>query len=218
MPINEQNDLQNPDGCHFLFLSKTHNRISYEYIALKGFNDTIEDAKRLIKLCHRFPVRVNVIEYNPIEEGGFEKSEEDTINQFARIVRESGVMITVRRSRVKTLMLPVGSWPINRDDTINSIYAIYFFLPILLFSFYFAKTQCTKKIRLPKMYLSLHWMAWGGRNFWRSWWFPCYRHTICKRYKPSQGKILEHQSTGKEKCSISMDLVNRSSTRCDPGK
>ena len=108
MPINEQNDLQTLMDAISYFYRKTHNRISYEYIALKGFNDTIEDAKRLIKLCHRFPVRVNVIEYNPIEEGGFEKSEEDTINQFARIVRESGVMITVRRSRGKDIDAACG--------------------------------------------------------------------------------------------------------------
>lgn len=108
MPINEQNDLKTLMEAIEYFYRKTRNRISYEYIALKGFNDSQEDAKKLIKLCHRFPVRVNVIEYNPIEDGSFDKSDEDTINEFARTVRESGVMITVRRSRGKDIDAACG--------------------------------------------------------------------------------------------------------------
>lgn len=108
MPINEQNDLKSLMEAIEYFYRKTRNRISYEYIALKGFNDSQEDAKKLIKLCHRFPVRVNVIEYNPIEDGSFDKSDEDTINEFAKTVRESGVMITVRRSRGKDIDAACG--------------------------------------------------------------------------------------------------------------
>lgn len=108
MPINEQNDLKSLIEAIEYFYRKTRNRISYEYIALKGFNDSQEDAKKLIKLCHRFPVRVNVIEYNPIEDGSFDKSDEDTINEFAKTVRESGVMITVRRSRGKDIDAACG--------------------------------------------------------------------------------------------------------------
>lgn len=108
MPINEQNDLKSLMDALDYFYRKTRNRISYEYIALKGFNDTTQDAHKLNKLCHRFPVRVNIIEYNPIEEGGFEKADADTVDQFARIVREAGNMITVRRSRGKDIDAACG--------------------------------------------------------------------------------------------------------------
>lgn len=108
MPINEQNDLKSLLEAIEYFYKKTKNRISYEYIALRGFNDTDEDARKLIKLCKRYPVRVNIIEYNPIEDGEFEKSDEDRINQFARIVREAGIMITVRRSRGKDIDAACG--------------------------------------------------------------------------------------------------------------
>jgi 23S rRNA (adenine2503-C2)-methyltransferase len=108
MPINEQNNLKSLMEAIEYFYQKTKNRISYEYIALRGFNDTDADAKKLIKLCKRFPVRVNIIEYNPIDNGEFQKSDEDRINTFAKIVRESGVMITVRRSRGKDIDAACG--------------------------------------------------------------------------------------------------------------
>jgi 23S rRNA (adenine2503-C2)-methyltransferase len=108
MPINEQNDLKSLMESIEYFYRKTKNRISYEYIALRNFNDTDEDAKKLIKLCKRFPVRVNVIEYNPIDNSEFDKSDEDQINRFARIIREAGIMITVRRSRGKDIDAACG--------------------------------------------------------------------------------------------------------------
>jgi 23S rRNA (adenine2503-C2)-methyltransferase len=108
MPINEQNDLKSLIEAIEYFYQKTRNRISYEYIALRGFNDTDEDAKRLIKLCKRFPVKVNVIEYNPIENSEFEKSDEDRIDKFTQLVRAADVMITVRRSRGKDIDAACG--------------------------------------------------------------------------------------------------------------
>lgn len=108
MPINEQNNLQSLMNAIEYFYKVTKNRISYEYIALRNFNDSDEDAKRLIKLCKRFPVRVNIIEYNSIGDGEFEKSDEDRMSQFAKIVREAGIMITVRRSRGKDIDAACG--------------------------------------------------------------------------------------------------------------
>ncbi len=108
MPINEQNDLKSLMEAIDYFYRKTKNRISYEYIALRDFNDTEDDAKKLIKLCRRFPVKVNVIEYNPIGDNMFDKSEEDQITKFSKMVREAGVMITVRRSRGKDIDAACG--------------------------------------------------------------------------------------------------------------
>ena len=85
MPINESNQLTALMEALEYFYLMTHGRISYEYIALRGFNDTMEDADHLIKLCRRkFPVRVNVIEYNPVAGAPFEKAAEDQVDRFAR--------------------------------------------------------------------------------------------------------------------------------------
>lgn len=109
MPINESNNLQALMEALEYFYQMTHGRISYEYIALKGFNDTLEDADRLVKLCRKpFPVKVNVIEYNPVSGVPFEKAEETQVDKFARRVRDKGVMITVRRSRGKDIDAACG--------------------------------------------------------------------------------------------------------------
>ena len=108
MPINEQNNLQALMEAIEYFYHKTKGKISYEYIAFQNYNDTAKDAHNLIKLCRRFPVKVNIIEYNPVEGVTFTKSKEDTIDQFARILRDNGVMVTLRRSRGKDIDAACG--------------------------------------------------------------------------------------------------------------
>ncbi len=109
MPINETNHLESLMESLEYFYQKTKGRISYEYIALKGYNDTLEDADKLIKLCRRqFPVRVNVIEYNPVPGVAFDKSDENQIDRFAKKIRDKGIMITVRRSRGKDIDAACG--------------------------------------------------------------------------------------------------------------
>lgn len=114
MPINEQNNLEVLMDALSYYYQKTHNKISYEYITFKGFNDKIEDAAKLVKLCRKFPVRVNIIEYNPIDGVDFVKSSEDQINNFARYLREHDVMVTVRRSRGKDIDAACGQLA-NKD-------------------------------------------------------------------------------------------------------
>ena len=108
MPINEHNNLETLMDALRYFYQQTKNKISYEYIAFNDFNDGIQDAKRLLKLCRHFPVRVNVIEYNTIEGVDFIKSGEDRINEFAKYLRDNEVMITLRRSRGKDIDAACG--------------------------------------------------------------------------------------------------------------
>lgn len=108
MAINEQNDLNSLMESLRYFYKKTGNRISYEYIAFQYFNDQPEDAKELIKLCSHFPVRVNIIEYNPVEGIDFIKSDEDRLDKFASILANNDVRVTVRRSRGKDIDAACG--------------------------------------------------------------------------------------------------------------
>jgi len=109
MPINESNSLRTLMEALDYFYQQTGGRISFEYIALKGFNDGFDDADKLVRLCRgQFPVKVNVIEYNPVPGVPFERSDERQVDKFARRVRDKGVMITVRRSRGKDIDAACG--------------------------------------------------------------------------------------------------------------
>ncbi len=108
MPINENNNLEALMDALEYFYQKTGNRVTYEYIALNGFNDTLEDAAKLYALTHRFPVKVNIIEYNPIDDAEFSKSDETVINRFVEYLARKSVNITLRRSRGKDIDAACG--------------------------------------------------------------------------------------------------------------
>ncbi len=109
MPINESNNLAALMESLEYFYRETKNRISYEYIAFENFNDSLQDAARLVQLCRRkFPVRVNIIEYNPIDGLPFTKSGEEQLNAFAAYLSREGVTVTVRRSRGRDIDAACG--------------------------------------------------------------------------------------------------------------
>lgn len=108
MPINEANNLEVLMDALEYYYRNTGNRISYEYIAFQDYNDSLEDAKALNQLCNRFPVRINIIEYNPIDGAEFEASKADRLDRFARYLRDKGIMVTVRRSRGKDIDAACG--------------------------------------------------------------------------------------------------------------
>ncbi len=114
MPINEQNNLAVLVEALKYFYRKTKNKISYEYIAFQGLNDGLEDAEQLVKLCKHFPVKVNIIEYNPVDGVDYIKADEDKIDKFARYLRAKKVMVTVRRSRGKDIDAACGQLA-NKD-------------------------------------------------------------------------------------------------------
>lgn len=109
MPINEQNNLESLIAALNYFYEKTGNRISFEYILFDKFNDQVEDARQLIKLCKQVPnVRVNLIEYNTVEGVSFHKSKEDRAQFFCDYLNNHGVNATLRRSRGKDIDAACG--------------------------------------------------------------------------------------------------------------
>ena len=72
-------------------------------ILFNDFNDSIEDAKNLYSFTKHTPSKVNIIEYNPIENGQYEKSSDLRMNHFISFLENKGVVIKVRRSRGKDI-------------------------------------------------------------------------------------------------------------------
>lgn len=114
MPINDEDNIAKLTEALNYFYQKTKSRISLEYILFNEFNDSIEDAKQLIKIARRIPCRVNLIEYNTVEKSGFQKSTEEKMNAFAAVLEKNGVPVTLRYSRGKDINAACGQLA-NKD-------------------------------------------------------------------------------------------------------
>lgn len=108
MPINEQNSLEALGEAIEYFYDKTGTRITYEYIVFKDFNDSIEDAVDLANFCKKTPCKINIIEYNPIDEGEFQQTTQERLDAFVKYLESRHLVVNVRRSRGKDIDAACG--------------------------------------------------------------------------------------------------------------
>lgn len=108
MPINESNNLKVLIEALEYFYRKTRNPITFEYILFANFNDSVEDADELVRICRRIPSKVNIIEYNPIGLAAFERPDEDRIDAFMKYLEHNRVNARLRRSRGKDIDAACG--------------------------------------------------------------------------------------------------------------
>jgi 23S rRNA (adenine2503-C2)-methyltransferase len=83
-------------------------RITFEYVMLKGVNDTPEDAKALVRLLRGMPAKINLIPFNPWPGTRYECSDWDTIEQFSEIVFNAGYASPVRKPRGRDILAACG--------------------------------------------------------------------------------------------------------------
>ncbi|MEM7035704.1 MAG: 23S rRNA (adenine(2503)-C(2))-methyltransferase RlmN [Bacteroidota bacterium] len=101
MAINETNNLEVLADALRYFYDQTQTRVTYEYIIFKDFNDSLEDAEELYQFCQVIPCKVNIIEYNPIDEAEFQNTSGNKLYRFKRYLEDKGVIVNIRRSRGK---------------------------------------------------------------------------------------------------------------------
>ncbi len=87
---------------------KTKSRVTYEYVVWKGINDNAESVQALVKFCRHVPCKVNLIEYNPIDDGEFQQADEQAILAYIKALEADGVVVKVRRSRGKDIDAACG--------------------------------------------------------------------------------------------------------------
>ena len=99
MPFNEKMNLFELKLALKYWYKKTKKIITYEYIVWKGINDTIEDANALVDFCKFAPSKVNLIQYNSIDDNKFSQASKENIDLYQRILEENNINVTIRRSR-----------------------------------------------------------------------------------------------------------------------
>jgi 23S rRNA (adenine2503-C2)-methyltransferase len=108
MEINESNNLAELSEALQYFYEKTGSRITFEYIIFKDFNDQLEDAHELANFAKCVPCKINIIEYNPIDDGEFQQADSEKVKAFASLLEAKNMIVNVRRSRGKDIDAACG--------------------------------------------------------------------------------------------------------------
>ena len=108
MPFNEHFPLSELREALEYWYSKTKNRVTYEYVVWKDVNDKKEDVDALVQFCKFAPSKVNLIEYNPIDDGEFQQASESVIKMYVETLEANNITVTIRRSRGKDIDAACG--------------------------------------------------------------------------------------------------------------
>lgn len=108
MPINDTNSLEELAEALQYWYQKTKSKVTYEYVVWKGINDTPEHAQALLKFAKLVPSKVNLIEYNPIDDGAFQQADEAVLDMYMHLLESNGITTRIRKSRGKDIDAACG--------------------------------------------------------------------------------------------------------------
>lgn len=108
MPINDTNNLEELAEAIKYWYAKRKKKVTYEYVVWKGINDDMEHAQALLKFCKIVPSKVNLIEYNSIEDDKFQQASEDTLRMYQELLESNGITARIRKSRGKDIDAACG--------------------------------------------------------------------------------------------------------------
>ncbi|MDG1379760.1 MAG: 23S rRNA (adenine(2503)-C(2))-methyltransferase RlmN [Flavobacteriaceae bacterium] len=108
MPFNETFPLAELREALEYWYKKTNRQITYEYVIWKGINDCQKDIDALVKFCKYVPSKVNIIEYNPIDDGLYQQASQESLDGYTRALESNRIVVNVRRSRGKDIDAACG--------------------------------------------------------------------------------------------------------------
>jgi 23S rRNA (adenine2503-C2)-methyltransferase len=108
MPINEKSNLEDLLESLQYWYTKTKRMITFEYVVWKGINDTQKDVNALVDYCKKIPSKVNLIEYNAIDDGAFQQATPEATNMYVKTLEANRIVVNVRRSRGKDIDAACG--------------------------------------------------------------------------------------------------------------
>ena len=109
VPINKKYPLKMLlQACRDYPGASNSRRITFEYVMLKGVNDSLEDAKNLVQILKGIPAKINLIPFNPWPGSGYECSSWETIEEFARFINDNGYPSPIRTPRGRDILAACG--------------------------------------------------------------------------------------------------------------
>lgn len=108
MPFSKNFPLTDLREALEYWYTKTERRITYEYVIFRGINDKQEDINALVQFCDYVPCKVNIIEYNPIDDGEYQQASTKATDAYMYTLEQNGIVVNVRRSRGKDIDAACG--------------------------------------------------------------------------------------------------------------
>jgi 23S rRNA (adenine2503-C2)-methyltransferase len=109
VPLNKKYPLKELlDACRAYPGASNARRITFEYVMLKGVNDSLAEARELVKLMAKIPAKINLIPFNPWPGAPYECSEWEQIEKFAEVLNRAGYASPVRTPRGRDIMAACG--------------------------------------------------------------------------------------------------------------
>ncbi|MBE9516528.1 MAG: 23S rRNA (adenine(2503)-C(2))-methyltransferase RlmN [Proteobacteria bacterium] len=100
VPINKKHPISElVEACKAYLDNQPRQRVTVEYIMLDGVNDSMKDAKALIRCLQGLPSKVNLIPFNPFPGAPYQRSSDEAILKFQDRLMGSGIMTTLRKTR-----------------------------------------------------------------------------------------------------------------------
>jgi 23S rRNA (adenine2503-C2)-methyltransferase len=99
IPMNKAFNIQSIISAVKRFPYDNRKRVMFEYLMIRGVNDSLESAKKLIKLLEGIKAKINLIYFNPHDGSGYERPTEENMEKFSDYLNRRGLLATIRASR-----------------------------------------------------------------------------------------------------------------------
>jgi 23S rRNA (adenine2503-C2)-methyltransferase len=118
VPINKKYPLKDlMEACRTYPGLSNAKRITFEYVMLKGINDSLTDARELVRLLRDIPAKINLIPFNPWPGSPYECSDWETIETFAEFINDNGYASPIRTPRGRDILAACGQLKSTSERT-----------------------------------------------------------------------------------------------------
>jgi 23S rRNA (adenine2503-C2)-methyltransferase len=100
VPLNKKYPIREVlEACKQYISGDTRRKVTIEYVMLDGVNDSVADARELVKVLKDVPSKVNLIPFNPFPDTQYQRSSDEAIVRFRDVLIKGGLITLTRRTR-----------------------------------------------------------------------------------------------------------------------